>query len=315
MVERHAGFVGQREQVQHRVGRAAAGDDAGDRVLERLAGEDVARPDAALQQIHHQRADALGDGVLGLEHRRDAGAAERRDAEELAGHRHRVGGELAAAGAGAGAGVIFEVAQPRVAHLAGRVRADRFEHVLDRDVVALERARRDRPAVEHDARQVHPRQRHQRARDRLVAAAEHHHRVEVMAAHHQLDRVGDDLAADERGAHALGAHRDAVRHRDGVELHRRAAGLAHAFLHLGGEAPQVEVARADLGPRVGDADQRLVQVGVGEADRLQHGARRGAARPFGQGMALVLGIQGHETPPATRASWATAVSAERATPG
>ena len=50
-----------------------------------------------------------------VEHRRDAGAAERREAEELAGHRHRVGGELAAAGAGAGAGVIFEVAQLRVA--------------------------------------------------------------------------------------------------------------------------------------------------------------------------------------------------------
>ena len=63
----------------------------------------------------------------------------------------------------------------RVAHLAGRVRADRLEHVLDRDVVALERARRDRAAVEHDAREVQPRQRHQRAGDRLVAAAQHHH--------------------------------------------------------------------------------------------------------------------------------------------
>ena len=84
---------------------------------------------------------------------------------------------------------------------------------------------------------------------------------------------------------------------------------------LRGEAPQVEVARADLGPGVGDADERLVQVGVREADRLEHGARRGAARPFGQGVALVLGIQGHETPPATRASWATGVAAERATPG
>ena len=42
------------------------------------------------------------------------------------------------------------------------------------------------------------------------------------------------------------------------------------------------------------------------------GARLG---PSVRACALVLGIQGHETPPATRASWATGVSAERATPG
>src|SRR6185503_19106139 len=102
----------------------------------------------------------------------------------------------------------------------------------------------------------------------------------------------------------------------GVELHRRAAGLAHAFLHLGGEAPQVEVARPDLGPGVGDADERLVEIGVREADRLQHRARRRAARALGEGVALVLGIQGaHERPPAARASWATPASVERAAPG
>ncbi len=44
--QRHAGFAGDREQVQHRVGRAAAGDDAGDRVLDGLAREDRAGRDA-----------------------------------------------------------------------------------------------------------------------------------------------------------------------------------------------------------------------------------------------------------------------------
>ena len=47
---------------------------------------------------------------------------------------------------------------------------------------------------------------------------------------HELDRVGDHLAADERRLHALGAHRDAVGDRDRVELHRRAAGRADALL-------------------------------------------------------------------------------------
>ena len=86
----------------------------------------------------------------------------------------------------------------RVGHLAGRVRADALVDVLNRDVVALEASRRDRPAVEHQARHAQPRHRHRRARDRLVAAAERDDGVEAVAARDQLDRVRDDLAADER---------------------------------------------------------------------------------------------------------------------
>ena len=42
------GLVGDGQQVQHRVGRAAERHDDGDGVLERLLGHDVARPDAEL---------------------------------------------------------------------------------------------------------------------------------------------------------------------------------------------------------------------------------------------------------------------------
>ena len=58
------------------------------------------------------------------------------------------------------------------------------------------------------------------------------------AAGDQLDRVGDDLAADQRGLHPCGAHRDAVGDRDRVELHRRAAGRPDPLLDVLGE-PQV----------------------------------------------------------------------------
>ena len=67
---------------------------------------------------------------------RDHDAAHRRDAEHLEGHRHRVGGELAAAGAGARAGDVLELVQLLVGHLAGGVRADGLEDVLDRHVLA-----------------------------------------------------------------------------------------------------------------------------------------------------------------------------------
>ena len=51
-------------------------------------------------------------------------------------------------------------------------------------------------------------------------------------------------------------------------------GLADAFLHVLGQRAQVVVAGSDFDPGVGDADDRLLQVGIGEADCLQHGARR-----------------------------------------
>ena len=63
---------------------------------------------------------------------------------------------------------------------------------------------------------------------RLVAAGHPDEAVEALGEHDRLDRVAADLAADERAAHALVAHRDAVGHRDRAELERHAAGLADA---------------------------------------------------------------------------------------
>src|SRR5262249_53135079 len=68
-------------------------------------------------------------------------------------------------------------------------------------------------------------------------------------------------------------------------LHRRAALRADAVLHVRREIAQVVVARADFDPRVGDADERLLEIGVREADRLQHRARARAARPGGERIA------------------------------
>ena len=113
---------------------------------------------------------------------------------------------------------------------------------------------------------------------RLVAARERDDGVEHVPAGDELDRVGDHLAADERGLHALGAHGDPVGDRDRVELHRGAAGGADAVLHALGQAAQVEVARHRLGPGVGDADDRPAQGVVVEADALEVGAGRGPVR-------------------------------------
>src|SRR4029078_2558929 len=110
--------------------------------------------------------------------------------------------------------------------------------------------------------------------------------VEEIAARDQLDRIGDDLAADQRGAHAGRAHGDPVGDRDGVELHRRAPGLADAVLDRGGELAQVQVAGADLGPGGGQADDGAVERVTVEAGGAQQRPRPGAAGAAGDRAAL-----------------------------
>ena len=110
-------------------------------------------------------------------------------------------------------------------HQPARARADGLERVDDRHVRLgavgqLGHAGQDRTGIEEDAGQVEPGGGHQHAGQRLVAAGQQHRAVEALGLHHRLDAVGDDLAGHQREVHALVAHRDAVGHRDGAELHR-----------------------------------------------------------------------------------------------
>ena len=278
-----------REQVEDAVRRAAGRRHRGGRVVERLAGDDRARAQVLAKQLHRELARLVGGLVLALLERGDPVQARGRDPEEVERGRHRVRGVLAAAGARGRAGDVLERVHVLRAHRPGRVGADRLEHVLDRHVLAAEAPGRDRAVVEHERGEVEPRDRHHRGRDRLVAADQADEAVEEVSARDELDRVGDHLARDERGAHPHGAHRDPVRDRDRVELHRRAAGVADPALHVLGERALVEVARHRLDPRGRDADQRAREVLVGEAGALQHRARGGAVGAVGErgGMTLV----------------------------
>ncbi len=247
-------------------------------------------PDVAADEVHDQLAGLARGLVLGRILGRDAVEPRGREAHELHDRRHRVGGVLAAAGAGSRARDLLHLVQLVERDLARAVGADGLEDRDDGRVAdALVRARIDRAVVEDHARPIEATQGHRRARDRLVAADQADDAVEQVAAHDELDRVGDDLAADQRGLHALGAHRHAVADRHGVELHGRAAGRTDAVLDVFRQPALVVVARHGLDPGRADADQRLGQVLVREADRLEHRARRRTIRSVGQGRGVPLG--------------------------
>ncbi len=282
------GLVRDREQVQHDVGRAAERHADRDRVLERLLGEDVARGDAEAQQVGDGLTGAVGEVVPTRVGGGRARAAGQREAERFGDGGHRVGGVHAAAGTLAGREGALDALGVGLTHLAGLDRADRLEGVDDRDVLLgavreLHPAGGDRSGVEEDGGEVESRRGHQHAGDRLVAAGEQHRAVEALGLHDGLDAVGDDLTRDEREVHSLVAHRDAVGDGDSAELQRVAPAGVHALLRRLRETREAQVAGGDLVPRAGDADLRLVPVGVAHADGAQHAATRRGLDAIGDG--------------------------------
>ena len=155
----------------------------------------------------------------------------RRQPDELERGAHRVGRVLAATGARARTRRVLDRMELVERDRAGPIGADRLVDADDVDVATLVGAGVDGPVIERQAGDVEAGERHRRAGHRLVAADEADQPVEQVAAGDQLDRVGDHLAAHERGLHTLRAHRHAVADGDRAELHRCAARCADACLH------------------------------------------------------------------------------------
>ena len=283
-LERDAGLARDREQVQHAVRRAAGAGDRGDRVLERLAREDRRRPRVVADEVHrHPPGLDRGRRLVGVR-RRDA-------ARGRAGEMPRKSITIA---------IVFAVNWPPQAPAPGHAQpsssctsssvifpAARAPTASNTSWIVTSRPAeapgRDRAVVEDEPGDVEPGERHHRARACVLSQPTRQTRPSRRCpAHDELDRVGDHLARDQRGAHAGRAHRDAVRDGDRVELDRRAAGRADALLDVHGELALVQVARHRLDPRRRDADERLREILVGEADALQHRARRRAVDAVGE---------------------------------
>ena len=272
-----AALVGHGGKMQGAVGGPSGGGHDHGGVLERLQGADLPGPDVLLDQAHHRLA--RGDGILiaaliGGGKR----AGERQgEADGFGDAGHGVGGELPAAGAVAGAGDPLQGGEILQRHDPRRVIADAFEDIDHGDVAALPAARHDRPAIQKHRRHIEAQHGHHHARQALVAAGDPHQGVIAMAAHGELHRIGDDLPADERRAHALMAHGDPVGDGDGAELPGRGAGGLDAFSDRVRLTHQSGVAGRRLVPAGGHADE-----GLGDFPRAQaHGVIVGAVRGAG----------------------------------
>ena len=106
------GLAGDGHQVQHGVGRAAQGQHERVGVLQRLAGDDVARAGCSFSMQPHQRlAGQERLALLGRRHGRVAGVVGQRQAHRLDGAGHGVGGVHAAARAAPGAALALDLVE------------------------------------------------------------------------------------------------------------------------------------------------------------------------------------------------------------
>src|SRR3989442_9907263 len=144
----------------------------------------------------------------------------------------------------------------RMGESAAGMGADGFVNILDGDERPLELTGGDGAAVENQAGNVEASERHDAAGNGFVAADQNDESVEEVAASDKLDGIGNHLAADQRGAHPLRAHGDAVGDGYRVEFKRRAAGGADTRLDVPGTLARAKVAGAEFNPSIGHADDR-----------------------------------------------------------
>ena len=268
-LERYARLVGDSQQVQNRVGRAADGHFAAQRVAERLGCQDVARLDVLFDKLHDLHAGVLCQMDACRGNRRRRAVARQRHADRLGQAVHRVRGVHAGARAAARAGIALSFVERRLVHHAGLVCADRLEGLGQRNLLAAEMACEHRAAGNQNRRDVQACRCHQHARNDLVAVRDEHQTIELMRLCERLYAVRDQLAARQRILHADVAHCDAVADADRRNEHRRAACHANASLDGVRDLVEVDVTRDDLGICGNDANDRLLHLLVGHAAGAQ----------------------------------------------
>ena len=182
------------------------------------------------------------------------------------------------------------------------MRANGFEHRYDIQLasVAGNASWQNGAAVHKNARAIHARHGHYTGRHVFVATANSYKAIHAFTADDRLNGIGNYLATHERILHALGPHGDAVRDSDGVENNRLSTGLIGTALGLLREQIDVHVARGDIAPGGGHADNRFAEIATLKAGGVEHRPAGRAVRAIQHDgrvraeIGLFLGFLAHE---------------------
>ena len=245
--DRATGRVRDSGKVEHRVRGATEGHVESHTVMDGRRIDDIECLDVLLNQFHDLHARMLREAhALGIDSR-DGAIARKRDAEAFGEASDRVRREHARTATAGRTGGFFEELEIGFIHRACGHLTDRVEERVQVSLIAaLIFACKHRTARNENGRDVQATRRDEHTGNNLIAAGDEHHRVELMALDRTLDRVGNDLAARERIAHAFVVHGDAIANADRGHLHWRAPCHAHACLHRISDGLQVNMTGDDL---------------------------------------------------------------------
>ena len=264
--QRHACMRGHRLDMRLRVGRSANYADGGNRVFERLAGQDVGRFQVLAHHLDDPLASAIGILPALAIGCGDRGTAGQRQAERF-GHRvHRAGGahRIAVPCAGrAGGGTAKEFLFVDLARR--QLAAAAPDHGAAADQLTLVPAVEHRPAGQDDGGDIHGRCRHDLARRGLVAARGQHHPVDRIAIE-QLHQPQIEQVAVERGGRPAAILEDRVDR----EFDGDAACIADAIARALRQLHMDAVARGKIAARLRNPDDRLAAAQLLGRDAVIH---------------------------------------------
>ena len=270
------GAVGDRGQMDQAVGRSAdrLQHDLG--VAERGPRQQFARA-RCLGQRHRggDLAARFGEAkALGM--RRRYGRAHRqRQAERFGDAGHRAGGAHHHAGADRGRETAVDGFDLDLVDFAGAELGPQPAAIgAGAQHFALVMPDHHRAHRNDDGRQVGADRGHDLRRQRLVAAADHDHRVHRLGADHLLGIHRHQVAQIHRGR-----KRKAFGDRDGRKHHRHRAVQHDAAFHRLDDLRHVAVTGVVVAVGVGDADNRTIQRIVGIAHRLDEGLAQEQRKP------------------------------------
>ena len=232
--QRHAQATGERQQVDHRIGRAADGGIGADGVGEGGAREHLRHAQVLAHHLDDAAARQVRQAHAARVHRGNRGVLRQRHAQCLDHARHGRGG---AHGHAAAARALHAGLGLGELGLAQRAGAHHLGHLDDSGAgahgLAAPVARQRRAAGHADGRQVDAGRAHQQRWGGLVAAHQQHHAVDGIGADRFLDIHAGEIAEQHGGGPHLGL---AQRHHR--EFQRKPAGLVHAALDVLGEVAE-----------------------------------------------------------------------------
>ena len=152
-----------------------------------------------------------------------------------------------------------------------------FEDADEINRLALQDPSHHGAAADEDGRDVQAKRRHQHPGNDLVAVGDHDQGIKGMGYSHDLNGIGDQLAAGKGVFHACMSHGNPVANADDGEFDGRSACHADACLYVFGYKIQMNMPGYDFIGGIHNAYQGLCNFFI----RIPHGfEKRSVGRPF-----------------------------------